>query len=126
MNQITTQVIAAVPVANARASATLLADRVRERASALGCDEIWARAAGRHVILGIGELEAFARITPLGESAYGLAFRTPPAFHGSLATAKGTASASRWAPLLLIDELAAVVEHALIGEGAIHRRLPCM
>ncbi len=128
MNQISTQFIAAVPVRSARASATLLAERVRDRAHTLGCETLWARAAGRHVILGMGEHEAFARVTPLGDSAYGLAFRgsAPHASHASAETDGGPPPVSRWAPLLLIDALAAVVEHALIGEGAIERRLPCM
>jgi hypothetical protein len=125
MNQISTQVIAAVPVCSARASASLLAERVRERAHSLGCKGLWARAAGRHVILGMGEQEAFARVTPLGASAYGLAFRGSP-LHASAEATAGPRSASRWAPLLLIDGLAAVVEHALIGEGSVHRLLSCM
>ncbi len=125
MNHISTQFIAAVPVRSARASAALLAERVRETAYRLGCQSLWARAAGRHVILGMGEHEAFARVTPLGDSAYGLAFRASP-LHASADANGGPPPVSRWAPLLLIDALAAVVEHALIGEGAIERRLPCM
>jgi hypothetical protein len=125
MNQVTTHILAGVPVANARASAAQLADRVRETARALGCKGLWARAAGRHVILGIDEDEAFARVTPVGGGAYGLAFRLPCG-EPSLEPSGERASVSRWAPLLLIDALADVVEHALVGEGAIHRRVHCM
>jgi hypothetical protein len=144
MNQVTTTPLAAMaglPASNPRAKASLLAERVREMAASLGCKELWARGAGRHVILGRGEDEAFARITPLGAGAYGLTFRAPceaaatPAASGRAEPAASSleasaalvpSSASRWAPLLLIDALADVVEHALIGEGAIYRRMPCM
>jgi hypothetical protein len=125
MNQVTTQFIADVPVRRTRAAASLLAERVRDFACTFGgrgagreADrDLWVRAAGRHIIVGRGEDEAFARITPLGEEAYGLAFRAPASANGASADADAT-SPSRWAPLLLIDALADVVEHALIGEGA--------
>ncbi|HSY23411.1 MAG TPA: hypothetical protein VK841_14890 [Polyangiaceae bacterium] len=129
MNQVTTQFIADVPVRRTRAAASLLAERVRDFACTFGgCDagrevrrDLWARAAGRHIIVGRGDDEAFARITPLGEEAYGLAFRAPASANGASADAD-TTSPSRWAPLLLIDALADVVEHALIGESAMDQR----
>jgi hypothetical protein len=128
MNQVTTQFIAHVPVRRTHAAASLLAERVRDFACTFGsCDtgrggrdphrDLWVRAAGRHIIVGRGDDEAFARITPLGEEAYGLAFRAPASANGASAEADAT-SPSRWAPLLLIDALADVVEHALIGESA--------
>lgn len=80
-----------------------LADRVRERVDTLGCCGVWARTSGPHVLLGREQTGAFARVTPLGTGAYGLAF----------------GSASAWEPVLLIDTLADVVEHALVGEGAL-------
>jgi len=100
-----------------------LSERVRLMALGLGCRGAWARAAGLHVILGMGPDEAFARITPLGNHAYGLCFRSPGAGNGERALATG---AHRWAPLLLIDGLAEVVEHALVGEGALPRRVSGM
>ncbi len=67
---------------------------------------VWARTAGLHVLLGLHGEDAFARLTPLGGTSYGLAFRAP-----------GPKAA--WEPLLLVDELEQVVEHALIAEGAL-------
>ena len=32
-----------------------LVERVRERIAGLGCDRVWARNAGSHVLLGVGE-----------------------------------------------------------------------
>jgi hypothetical protein len=70
---------------------------------------VWARASGPHVLIGRDGSDAFARVTPLGPGAFGLAFRGP-------ASAEGAAP---WDPVLLIDDLADVVEHALVGEGAL-------
>ena len=70
--------------------------------------KVWARSAGLHVLLGLRGQDAFARLTPLGGGAYGLAFR------GS-----GPDGQREWEPLLLVDELEQVVEHALIAEGAL-------
>jgi hypothetical protein len=97
-------------------------ERVREAISTLGCSGVWARGSGPHVLLGFSGDEAFARVTPLGGSAYGLAFRTPAlgsrgaqrAAHGGYA-GKG----SNWEPLLLIDELAELVGHALVAVDAV-------
>ncbi len=92
-----------------------LADRVREALAELagrGAEvaEVWARNSGPHVLLGIGEQEAFARLTPLGGTLFGLAFR-----------AAGTRANhnNAWEPLLLVDELVDVVEHAVVAIEAI-------
>jgi hypothetical protein len=75
---------------------------------------VWTRAIGPHVLLGLGDDEAFARVTPLGGSAFGLAFRGQSAEGGASEDA-----GSKWEPVLLIDDLSDVVEHALIAEGAV-------
>jgi|HubBroStandDraft_2_1064218.scaffolds.fasta_scaffold138427_2 hypothetical protein len=142
MNQGTTQFIANVPpdrTRGTRASTSLLAERVRDFACTFGWrdtgGDLWVRAAGRHIILGRGDDEAFARITPLGADAYGLAFRVPASLNGASADGTslngasadgGATSPSKWAPLLLIDALADVVEHALIGESAMDQPALCM
>ena len=81
-----------------------LLERVRERLEALACERVWTRGAGPHVLLGLRGDEAFARLTPLGAGSYGLAFR---ALDGNA-----------WEPLLLIDDLDSVVEHALVAVDA--------
>jgi len=84
--------------------------RVRCALGLLHARHAWARAAGEHVLLGITGDEAFARITPVGPpgaSCYGLAFR---ASHGP----RGA-----WEPMLLVDGLVDLVEHALVAEGAL-------
>lgn len=80
-----------------------LVDRVRDAIASLGCDRVWARSAGPHVLLGLRGDDAFARLTPLGGGQFGLAFRAP----------------STWEPLLLVDALADVVEHALVAVDAL-------
>lgn len=87
-----------------------LVDRVRDRAAALGCHGVWAQASGPHVLLGRNDSEAFARVTPIGPGAFGLAFRNVEA---------DAAEAPSWDAVLLIDALSDVVEHALVGEGAL-------
>lgn len=94
--------------------ATLL-DRVLDALDNLapavaGGHDVWARGAGPHVLLGLSGEEAFARLTPLGGGLFGLAFRALEA---------RAAHKNAWEPLLLIDELAAVVEHALVAVEAI-------
>ena len=54
--------------------------------------------------------DAFARLTALGGASYGLAFRAARAKRRSRSAGGGT-----WDPVLLIDELIDVVEHALVG-----------
>jgi hypothetical protein len=84
-----------------------LVDRVSEALAALACTRVWARGAGRHVLLGQNDEEPFARLTALGAGSYGLAFQ------GGAGGAGG-----KW-ELLLVDDLPAVVEHALIGADAL-------
>jgi hypothetical protein len=98
--------ISAVTIPKART----LADRVRDVASSLGCDAIWVRASGPHVLLGLSADEPFARVTPLGSGAFGLSFRrVDPSV---------LSRAHEWEPLLLVDSLSDIVEHALIGAAA--------
>jgi hypothetical protein len=76
--------------------------RVRDAITTLGCAGAWAKSAGRHVVVGLLDDEAFARVTPMPAGAYGLSFRN----EGPDAS---------WAPMLLVDDLAEVVAHALVG-----------
>jgi hypothetical protein len=91
-----------------------LVDRVRDAIASLGCDRVWARGAGPHVLLGLRGDEAFARLTPLGGGQFGLAFRgdgVGSPFHPS--------TVRPWEPMLLVDALAEVVEHALVAVDAL-------
>jgi hypothetical protein len=103
--------ISAVTIPKART----LADRVRDVASSLGCHAIWVRASGPHVLLGLGADEPFARVTPLGSGAFGLSFRSVDVSELS--------RTHEWEPLLLVDTLTDIVEHALIGAAALPRPL---
>ena|SRR5258708_5893565 len=80
--------------------------RVRDAIQTLGCAGAWAKSAGRHVVVGLFEDEAFARLTPMPAGAYGLSFRSAD-------------PAASWAPMLLVDDLAEVVAHALVGADAL-------
>ena len=71
-----------------------LLDRVRDVLDALDCDRVWARTSGPHVLIGLRGDEAFARLTPLAHN-------------------------NAWEPLLLVDELEDVVEHALVAVDAV-------
>jgi hypothetical protein len=92
----------------------LLEDRVRDAVTALQTRQatsrrkrsVWARGAGLHVLLGLYGEEAFARLTPLGGSQFGLAFRSRGA-------------EGMWEPLLFAGDLEEVVEHALVAEDAL-------
>jgi hypothetical protein len=88
-----------------------LADRVRDIGRALGCDAIWVRASGPHVLVGLGADEGFARVTPLGSGAFGLSFRSPDPVDQP--------RTQPWEDMFLVDALAEIVEHALIGAGAL-------
>lgn len=80
--------------------------RVLDAISALGCARAWARSGGRHVLVGLRGDEAFARLTPMAGGAYGLSFRSAD-------------PSTAWAPMLLVDDLAEVVLHALVGVDAL-------
>jgi hypothetical protein len=92
-----------------------IVERVRKVATALGCTGVWARATGPYILLGMRGGDAFARLTALGGASYGLAFRA------GIGEADGgrRAGGATWDPVLLIDELVDVVEHALVGAAAL-------
>ena len=79
-------------------------DRVFDALTLHPCTEVWVRGAGLHVFIGRGSDEPFARVTALGGGSYALSFR------GGVD--------GKWEPLL-VDDLRAVVEHALIGGNEI-------
>jgi hypothetical protein len=87
-----------------------IVERVGKIAGALGCAGVWARTTGPYILLGQRSGDAFARLTALGGTSYGLAFRA--------AADDRRAGSPAWEPVLLIDELTAAIEHALIGIGA--------
>jgi hypothetical protein len=101
-----------LPLVGASASSAprLPLHRVRDAISALGCARVWARGSGHHVLMGLPGNDAFARLTPLGGSAFGLAFRTPVA---------DRSTALKWEPMFLVDELCELVEHALVAVDAL-------
>lgn len=83
-----------------------LLQRVSDAIDLLGCENVRVCSSGPHVLLGVLEREPYARLTPLGDASYGLAFR-----------AMGAQSThhSAWEPLLLVDDLMSVIEHALVA-----------
>ena len=84
-----------------------------------GCAGVWARATGPYILLGMRGGDAFARLTALGGASYGLAFRAGIG-GGGVETGSGPrAGGATWDPVLLIDELVDVVEHALVGAAAL-------
>jgi hypothetical protein len=99
-------------VTSSTLTSTPLLQRVRATVTALGCeqDRVWARSSGGNVLLGLQRREPFARVVPLGNGSYGLAFRAMEA---------RASHNNAWEPLLLVDDLESVVEHALIAVDAI-------
>jgi hypothetical protein len=91
-----------------------LMDRVSDAIDALSCDTVRARTSGPHILLGPREGEPFARLTPLGGGSYGLAFRAAEARAGHT---------NAWEPLLLVDDLASVIEYALEAVDAVPGRV---
>jgi len=91
-----------------RAPPTLL-ERVSSAIDLLGCKSVRARSSGPHVLLGLPGGEPYARVTPLGGASYGLAFRAIEAQRSHT---------SAWEPLLLVDDLMSVIEHALVAVDA--------
>lgn len=102
------------------AEPSAVVDRVRKAASALGCTGVWARVTGPYILLGLRGGDAFARLTALGGTSYGLAFRAGVGVDdGQSAASKRPNGGVTWDPVLLIDELVDVVEHALVGASAL-------
>jgi hypothetical protein len=73
-------------------------------------------------LLGLGDEEAFARVTHLGGESFGLAFRGPDADGSAGEEGRTGDGAPKWQPMLLVDDLANVVEHALVAESALPLR----
>src|SRR5262249_14800019 len=97
-----------------------LVERVREKIASLGCDRVWARGAGAQVLLGLRGQDAYARLTPVRDSLFGLAFRAQTgAGVAAESDAAQSEAAAAWHPLLLVDALEDVVEHALIAVDAV-------
>jgi hypothetical protein len=92
---------------------------VRDAIASHGCSRVWARGSGTHVLVGLPGDEAFARLTPLAGSAFGLAFRSPSVGDGASQRKSGGPASVKWEPLLLVDELAELVEHALVAVDAV-------
>ena len=83
-----------------------LLQRVCDAIDSLGCETVRARSSGPHVLLDLREGEPYARLTPLGGASYGLAFRAIEA---------QSTHTNAWEPLLLVDDLVSVIEHALVA-----------
>jgi hypothetical protein len=105
------------------AEPSAIVERVRKVVSALGCAGVWARATGPYILLGLRGGDAFARLTALGGASYGLAFRagfgTGDSSDAGGGSGKSNGGGATWDPVLLIDELVDVVEHALVGASAL-------
>jgi hypothetical protein len=99
------------------AEPSAVVERVGKVAAALGCVGVWARATGPYILLGLRGGDAFARLTALGGASYGLAFRADR--DRSEKSRRAVTAAGTWDPVLLIDELVDVVEHALVGVSAL-------
>jgi hypothetical protein len=94
----------------ARTIPRTLLERVSAAIDALSCDTVRARAAGPHVLLCVRGQEPYGRVTPLGGGSFGLAFRANEA---------SSSHTNAWEPLLLVDDLLSIVEHALVAVDAI-------
>jgi hypothetical protein len=101
-------VTSAMPSVMPTAMHDAIAECVGIVARALGCAGVWTRTTGPYILLGERNGDAFARLTSLGGTSYGLAFR---------AVADKRTQPAAWEPILLIDDLSAAIEHALIGIG---------
>jgi hypothetical protein len=98
------------PRAMPSAMSHAIVECVNKVSGALGCAGVWARTTGPYILLGLRGGDAFARLTALGGSSYTLAFRA--------ASPEKPVLPAPWEPVLLVDELTAAIEHALIGIGA--------
>jgi hypothetical protein len=96
-----------------------IVERVHKVATSLGCAGVWARATGPYILLGHRGGDAFARLTALGGSSYGLAFRAGCRQDGQDGKRADRRGGGTWDPVLLIDDLVDVVEHALVGVSAL-------
>jgi hypothetical protein len=98
-------------------------ERVREKIASLGCDRVWVRGAGSQVLLGLRGHEPYARLTPVRECFFGLAFRDDQSLcepcDDEAERTDVPASGPGWYPLLLIDALEDLVEHALVAVDAL-------
>jgi hypothetical protein len=103
------------------AEPSAIVERVRKVASGLGCAGVWACATGPYILLGLRGGDAFARLTALGGASYGLAFRAGFGIDDAIDAIEGRHQGGgvTWDPVLLIDELVDVVEHALVGVRAL-------
>ncbi len=101
------------------AEPSAIIERVRKVATALGCAGVWARATGPYILLGLRGGDAFARLTALGGASYGLAFRAGVGTADDAPEGGRKFTGTTWDPVLLIDELVDVVEHALVGVRAL-------
>jgi hypothetical protein len=108
-----------VSIGSPAAESFAVVERVRRVAGALGCAGVWARATGPYILLGLRGGDAFARLTALGGTSYGLAFRADSVTGATDETGERRTGGPTWEPVLLIDELGDVVEHALVGARAI-------
>jgi hypothetical protein len=84
-----------------RVSEPPLVDRVIDLLAASQSTDVWARGAGRHVLLGLEGRGPFARLTALGGGSFGLAFQKDE-------------RGKEW-QLFVIDDLPGIVEHALVA-----------
>jgi hypothetical protein len=84
-----------------RVSEPQLVARVTDLLAASQSTDVWARGAGRHVLLGLEGQGPFARLTSFGSGCFGLAFHNAD-------------RGNQW-ELLLVDDLAGVIEHALVA-----------
>ena len=105
-------------LSNGSAEPSAIVERVRKVATALGCTGVWARATGPYILLGMRGGDAFARLTALGGASYGLAFRAGFGIDDA-GDSKRPSGGATWDPVLLIDDLVDVVEHALVGASAL-------
>lgn len=78
-----------------------LVSRVTDLLAASQSTGVWVRGSGRHLLLGLQGQAPFARLTAFGCGSFGLAFQSTE--HGN-----------QW-QLLLVDDLAGVIEHALVA-----------
>lgn len=99
-----------VPTSSRTSAHRTLLERVSDVIDGLGSEGVWARSSGPHVLLGLRGREPYARLTPLGGASYGLAFRAIEA---------RPSHTNAWEPLLLVDDLKSVIEHALVAVDAV-------